>query len=69
MGEEPLAIAQERAFALHAPQLLQESEGDDLGVREALYCLVALSAARVEEAVGVVYEAEKHAHSLFQVGE
>ena len=35
-------------------------------LREAL---VASSAAGVEEAVGVVYEAEKHGHSLFQVGE
>src|SRR5215210_125032 len=69
MGEEPLGISQERAFALHTPQLLQEGEGDDLGVREALYGLVASSAAGVEEAVGVVYEAEKHCHSLFQVGE
>src|SRR5215210_8200212 len=60
MGEETLVVAQERAFALHAPKLLQEGEGDDLGVREALYGLVASSAARVEEAVAVVYEAEKH---------
>src|SRR5215217_2883700 len=28
--EEPLCISQERAFALHSPQLLQEGEGYDL---------------------------------------
>ena len=60
LREEPLGIPQERAFALHAPKLLQEGEGDDLGVRKPLYGLVAASAAGVEEAVGVVYEAEKH---------
>jgi hypothetical protein len=69
LREEALGIPQERAFALHAPQLLQEGEGDDLGVRKPLYGLVASSAAGVEEAVGVVYEAEKHCQSLFQVGE
>jgi hypothetical protein len=69
LREEPLGIPQERAFALHAPKLLQEGEGEDLGVRKPLYGLVASSAAGVEEAVGVVYEAEKHCHSLFQVGE
>ena len=68
LTEEALGIPQERAFALHAPQLLQEGEGDDLGVRKPLYGLVASSAAGVEEAVGVVYEAEKHCQSLFQVG-
>jgi hypothetical protein len=69
MGEEPLGIPQERAFALHAPKLLQEGEGDDLGVRKSLYGLVASSAARIEEAVAIIYEAEKHCQSLFQVGE
>jgi hypothetical protein len=69
MEEEPLGIPQERAFALHAPKLLQEGEGDALGVRKPLYCLVASGAARVEEAVAVIYEAEKHCQSLFQVGE
>ena len=69
LTEEALGIPQERAFALHAPKLLQEGEGDDLGVRKPLYGLVASSAAGVEEAVGVVYEAEKHRQSLFQVGE
>ena len=35
VGEEPLGIPQERAFALHAPKLLQEGEGADLGVRKS----------------------------------
>jgi hypothetical protein len=69
VGEEPLGIAQERAFALHAPKLLQEGEGDDLRIRKALYGLVASSAAGVEVTVGIIYEAEKHGQSLFQVGE
>ena len=69
MREEPLGILQERAFALYAPQLLEEGEGDDLRVREALYVLVASSAMRVEQHVGVAYEAEEHGQSLFQVGE
>ena len=66
--EEPLGIPQERAFGLDATKLLQESEGDHLRVRKALYGLVASSAMGVEEAVGVIYEAEKHGQSLFQVG-
>jgi hypothetical protein len=45
--EEPFYIPQKRAFALHASKLLEEGEGDDLRVREALYGLVAASAAGV----------------------
>jgi hypothetical protein len=67
--EEPLGIPQERAFALHATKLLEESEGDHFRVRKPLYGLVASSAAGVEVGVGVVYEAEEHGQSLFQVGE
>src|SRR5829696_2483201 len=63
------ASRKEGAFALHAPQLLEQGEGEDLRVRKPLYGLVAPSAAGVEEAVGVVNEAEKHAQSLFQVRE
>lgn len=40
--EEPLGIPQERAFALHAPKLLEQGEGDDFGVRKPLYGLVEL---------------------------
>jgi hypothetical protein len=32
LTEEPLGIPQQRAFAVHAPQLLQEGEGDDLRI-------------------------------------
>ena len=67
MREEPLAVTQEGALALHAAQLLEERQGEDLGVRESLYGLVALC-LRVEKGVGVVGEAEKHGQSLFQVG-
>jgi hypothetical protein len=56
--EEPLGIPQEGAFALGAPQLLEEREGKDLGVRELLERLVAVT-SRVEQRVGVVDEAEQ----------
>ena len=69
VSKEPLGVAQERAFAFHTPQLLEEGEGDDLRVRESLYCLVASSAVGIEQGIGVVYEAEEHGQSLFQVGE
>ena len=36
MGEKAGGLAQERAFGLYAPKLLQESEGYDLRVREFL---------------------------------
>jgi hypothetical protein len=52
---EPLRIPQERAFALHTPQLLEQSEGEDLRVRKSLYGLVASRAVGVEQGVGVVY--------------
>lgn len=42
--EKSLGVSQEGALGLHAPQLLQESEGDDLRVREPLEPLVALPA-------------------------
>ena len=69
LREEPLGIPQERAFALHAPKLLQEDEGDDLRVRKPPYRVLSSSAAGVEVAVDIIYEAEKHGQSLFQVGE
>jgi hypothetical protein len=66
MREEPLGIPQERALRLHAPQL-QECQGDDLRVGEALYGFVASSAVGVEMSVSVVYETEEDAQSLFRV--
>jgi hypothetical protein len=67
--EKPLCIPQEGAFALHAPQLLQQGEGQDFGVRKPLYGLVASSAVGVEMSVGVVYEAEEDDQGFFRVGE
>ncbi len=68
MGEEPLGVAQERAFAFHASQLLEEGEGDDFRVREALYGFLAAGTG-VEMGVSVVDEAEKHREGLFRLGE
>jgi hypothetical protein len=36
VDEETLSVAQEGAFSLHAPQLLEECQGEDLRVRELL---------------------------------
>jgi hypothetical protein len=66
--EEPLCVAQEGALALHAPQLLEEGEGDDLRVGKPLERLVTLP-VRVEMGVGVVDEAEEHGEGLFRLGE
>lgn len=63
--EEAPSIAQERALTLDASQLLEESERDDLRVREPLERTVPVP-SRVEEPVGVVYEAEQHGYGLFQ---
>ena len=68
VGEEPLGVAQERAFAFHAPQLLEERERDDFRVREALYGFVALSTG-VQMGVGVVEEAEEYREGLFRLDE
>ena len=67
MREELLGLPQKRVLRLHAPKLLQ-GERQDLRVREPLQRLVA-SGAGVEEAVGLVGEAEEHDHALFRVGE
>jgi len=66
--KEPLGVAQEGALALHAAQLLEERERDDLRVREPLERLVTLP-VRVEMGVGVVDEAEEDGESLFREGE
>jgi hypothetical protein len=68
LREEPLGIAQKLVLALYASKLLEQGEGEDLRVPEPLYGLVA-SSMGVEQGVGVVYEAEEHAQSLFQVVE
>ncbi len=39
--EEPLDVAQEGALALDSPELLEQGEGQHLGVRELLERLVA----------------------------
>ncbi len=67
--EEPLRLWQERAFALPAPQLLEEGQGDDLRVRESLYGFVAPSAMGVKVGVSVVDEAEEALTVLFCLGE
>lgn len=68
VGEEPLHVAQERAFALHASQLLEERQGKNLGVRKPLERLVG-SPIGVEMIIDVIDEAEKYGHGLFQGGE
>jgi len=68
VGEEPLGVAQERAVAFYAPQLLEEGEGDDFRVREALYGFVAAGTG-VEMGVSVVDEAKQHREGLFRLGE
>ena len=68
MGEEPLGVAQERAFAFQASQLLEEGEGDDFRVREALEGFVAAGTG-VEMSVSIVDEAEEHREGLFRLGE
>jgi hypothetical protein len=66
--EEPGSLAQERALALDAPQLLKEGEGYDLRIRELLEGLV-VAAFGVEVIVSVIYSAKKHGQSLFQKGQ
>jgi hypothetical protein len=66
--EKPFGVSQERALGLDAAQLLEERQGQNFGVREPLYGLVA-SAPRVEESVSIIGEAEKHGHGLFRLGE
>jgi hypothetical protein len=67
VGEEPRRVPEEGPLALHAAQLLEEGEREDLRVREPLERGVDLG-PRVEEAIGVVDEAEQHGHGLFQAG-
>ena len=56
------------SVALHPSELLEQVEGDDFRVQEALERSVA-SGVRVEQGVGIVHEAEEHDHRLFQLGE
>ena len=69
MREEARRVAQERALTLHPPELLEEGKGDDFGVGKPFYGFVASGAARVEETVGVVHEAEEHGERIFQMDE
>ncbi|HKZ26576.1 MAG TPA: hypothetical protein VJ086_01620 [Rubrobacteraceae bacterium] len=64
VGEKAGDLAQERALGLHAPQLLEEGEGDDLRVRESLESSIALP-LRIEVSVCVVYEAEQNGECVF----
>jgi hypothetical protein len=65
LREESLGVPEERALALDAPELLEEHQGRDLGVREPLYGLVAVGLG-VEEGVGVIDQAEKHGEGVFR---
>jgi len=62
-------VPQERTFALHAPQLLEERQGDDLRVREALEGFVASSTGVEMSVGGVVDEAEEDGKGLFRLSE
>lgn len=66
--KEPLALSQERAFALYTAKLLQKRESQNLRIREFLERLVA-RASRVDASVCVVGETEKHDHGIFRSGE
>src|SRR5215207_9709724 len=66
--KESLDVAQERAFALHTAQVLQERQGKHLRVGELLERMVA-KPAWVEEGVGVVDKAEQNGDCLFQGSE
>jgi hypothetical protein len=64
VGEEASGLAQERALRLYSSELLKESQGYDLGVREPLEGGVQPS-PRVEMSVGVVYQTEQNGDRLF----
>jgi hypothetical protein len=66
-GKESPGVAQERAAGLDAPKLLEEREGEELRVREALEGLVAAPFG-VEPVVGIVEEAEEDGERLFRWG-
>lgn len=66
--EEPLGVPEERSLALDAPELLEERQGQDLGVREPLYGLVAVGPG-VEMSIGVVDETEEDGEGVFRSGE
>jgi hypothetical protein len=63
--EESLSVAQERALALDAPQLLKEGKRYDLRVRKPFERLVVPS-FRIESGVSIVDEAEKDGDRFFQ---
>src|ERR671938_1459687 len=63
--EEAGNLTQERTLGLHASKLLEESEGDDLRIRELLESLVEVPFG-IEVVVSVVYSAEQNGQGLFQ---
>jgi hypothetical protein len=63
--EESFDIAQERAFALHASKLPEESQGDDFRVRKPLERLVAPRTG-VEQRVGTVDKTKQAGNLLFR---
>ena len=65
--EESRRVPEERSLALQAAQLLEESQRQHLRVREAFERAIGIRAAGVEEAIGIIDEAEQHGKSLFQV--
>jgi hypothetical protein len=50
-------------------KLLEEGQSDDLRIGEVFEGFVAVRSPKVEGGVGVVYEAEEHGQSFFQVVE
>ena len=66
--EEPLGVAQERALALDASQLPDQSQRDVFRVRDPLERLLA-SRAGVEVRVCVVYESQEGNDRLVRSGE
>ena len=68
MRQEALGVAQERALALDAPELLHQGQSQDLRVRESLERSVAVPVG-VEQPVRVVDEAEQHDRRLFRTVE
>jgi len=65
VAEKAGDLAQEGALALHAPKLLEDGEGDYLGVRELLEGSVEIS-PRVEDSVGIIDLAEQGGDRFIQ---
>jgi len=63
--EEPGHVEQEGALGLHAPEPLEDREGQELRVGEPLEGGVSPPVVGVEPVVGVVDEAEEDGYRLF----